>query len=224
MLAIFSMNSEKALKVNYFSLSDFCVKTSFDTKVDFEMLNKYSSLIPWRFKRSEGYVDDFDKLRCILSGILIYKSFGDAEKDVLYNKFNKPYFSNAKWNFNISHSGDYVVFVRDSEKVGIDIEKVLKENIDILNYPFNDSEKAFIGSDVAKLTKLWTIKESVFKASGIEESTEYRDIDVANSLNNGPISLSDVEYNIISECMDDYYISVATVKKYDKILLAKEKL
>lgn len=221
------MNDGKVIKVNYFKISDFCTwsdESAFNTKIDFDKVKKYSSLIPWRFERSKSYVEDIDRLRCILSGILIYKSFGDVCKEVLYNKLNKPYFDNSDWNFNISHSGDYVVFVRDTEKIGIDIERIKKENLDIIDHPFSDKEKEFIDNDIEKLTRLWTIKESVFKASGIEEAIEYRDIDVVDTLNNKQVCLFGTKYNIISEKVDDYYLSVASLKEYERIALIKENL
>ena len=221
------MDNEKIIRVNRFDICDFCIegdKTLSNTKIDFYKVKKYSSLIPWRFKRSESYVEDIDRLRCILSGILIYKSFGDAEKDILYNKYKKPYFTNPEWNFSISHSGRYVVFVRDTEKIGIDIEKISKESFDIFDYAFNDKEKEIVGNDIEKLTKFWTMKESLFKASGIEEPIEFRDIDVSDFLNNMKNGLTYAKYNIISEKIGDYFISIASIKKYDKMDLIKENL
>lgn len=225
MLAIFYMSKDNIIKISYFNIHDFFVNAGpgiFDTKIDFDQLKDYSVLIPWRFKKSESYIQDIDKLRCILSGILIYKSFGKVEEKIRYNKYGKPYFENKEWNFSISHSGDYVLFVRDTEKIGIDIEKICDENIDILEYSFNDREKAIIGSDVTKLTKLWTRKESIYKASGLEEMIEFRDIDVTDSLDNMPIELIKRKYNVISDRIDDYYVSIASIKKYQKMLFLKE--
>ena len=223
-LAIFNMDKSKVIKVHYFNICDFYDKSVDrlnDRQIDLGLVKKYLSFIPWRFKRSESYVNDIDKLRCILSGILIYKSFGIEEKNILYNKYNKPYFNNPGWNFSISHSGDYVLFVRDSQKIGIDIEKICDKNMDILDYSFNDDEKKFIDDDIIKLTRLWTIKESVFKASGTEEPIEFRDISVVD---NAKVSLFNTKYNIISEKIDDYYISIASIEKYDGMSFFKEVL
>ena len=225
MLTIFYMNRKNIIKVNYFDICDFCEKSDDEhpiIRVNFDKVKKYSSLIPWRFEKSSDFVEDVDKLRCILSGILIYKSFGAEEKNILYNKYNKPYFDNSEWNFSISHSGDYVVFVRDKQKIGIDIEKICDENMDILDYSFNEAEKEFIAGDITKLTKLWTIKESIFKASGTEEPIEFRDIDVGKSLNNMKERLFGEEYNIINKKIDNYYISIASIKEYDRMSFMKE--
>lgn len=227
MLTIFYMNRKNIIKVNYFDICDFCDKSDGEhsiMRVNFDKVKKYSLLIPWRFEKSNDFVEDVDKLRCILSGILIYKSFGVEEKNILYNKYNKPYFDNPEWNFSISHSGDYVVFVRDKQKIGIDIEKICDENMDILDYSFNEAEKEFIAGDITKLTKLWTIKESIFKASGTEEPIEFRDIDVGNSLNNMKERLFGEEYNIINKKIDNYYISIASIKEYDRMSFMKEVL
>lgn len=227
MLTIFYMNRKNIIKVNYFDICDFCEKSDDEhsiIRVNFDKVKKYSSLIPWRFEKSNDFVEDVDKLRCILSGILIYKSFGVEEKNILYNKYNKPYFDSPEWNFSISHSGDYVVFVRDKQKIGIDIEKICDENMDILDYSFNEAEKEFIAGDITKLTKLWTIKESIFKASGTEEPIEFRDIDVRNSLNNMKERLFGEEYNIINKKIDNYYVSIASIKEYDRMSFMKEVL
>ena len=50
------------------------------------------------------------------------------EKEILIEKLSKSEFENKKmWNFNLSHSGDYVVLIISDVEVGIDIQEPRSE-------------------------------------------------------------------------------------------------
>eukprot|EP01080_Neovahlkampfia_damariscottae_P001695 gene1695-464_t len=100
------------------------------------------------------------------------------EIEIKRSHLNKPYIiSNdlPNLNFNISHSGDCVVYVIcDENPVGIDVEKVEKK-------PKNCSDEDFFSyfthcftkkewQEIKKLDDFftyWTLKESFIKTSGL---------------------------------------------------------
>ncbi len=74
--------------------------------------------------------------------------------------------------FNISHSGEIVMFAYGGAPVGCDIERVTTAHLDIMRRVFTESEQSYINSakDLSdrdrRFFRLWTIKESCLKMSG----------------------------------------------------------
>lgn len=197
------------INVKYFDIKEY----------NMEMLYSFSKVIPLRFEKSSTYLSEKSKLQCILGGILIYQNMGNIESDILYNRYGKPYLKEENKFFNISHTGDYVVFVKDNQEIGIDIERVNERNINIIKYAFNDKEIKLINADIKKLTKLWTIKEAVYKASGADRFIDFKSIDTSKEIE---IEYNDDRYNVIGCEVDGCWLSVASIKKYEKIKMIKE--
>ena len=182
--------------------------------------------IPRRYSDSLEFLSEDARNSSLLAGILIYNNLGVEEDELKNNSLNKPYIENGLY-FNVSHSKEYIVFVKSEGKIGIDIELIDENNMSILDYVFNKSEKEYIenGKDdfscIERLTKLWTIKESLFKASGTEERIEPRDIVVSNEKR---ICFLDNTYNVCSLKEFGHIISVSSVVKYEKIKLVEDKI
>ena len=87
-----------------------------------------------------------------------------------FDKFNRPFIPNIRFDFNISHSGKYVVCASStSYKVGLDIEKI--SFIDLSDFVAHllPVERGMIESSTRGLTELffvWTKKEAVIKGDG----------------------------------------------------------
>ena len=173
--------------------------------------------IPKRYAMSQNYKSEESRNLTLLSGIMIYNNLKVSEDEIKYNKLKKPYVENGPF-FNVSHSKEYVVFVKSEKEIGIDIEFINEKNMSILDFAFNEEEKKYILSEkdrtsVEKLTKIWTIKESLFKASGSEKYVEPKNID---SINCGK------KYNIYSMKFLNYIVSVASIEKYDSVKLVED--
>ncbi|MCO5248911.1 MAG: 4'-phosphopantetheinyl transferase superfamily protein [Chitinophagales bacterium] len=85
------------------------------------------------------------------------------------SKKEKPYFQNADFHFNISHSGEYVVLALHDTTIGIDIEKERNVKIDLFHKQFNTQEFQQIKSSSNPLQQFfhfWSIKEAAIKADG----------------------------------------------------------
>lgn len=88
------------------------------------------------------------------------------------NAFGKPYFEDINLNFNISHSGDWVICAISDSEVGCDIEKIQSADLKIAKQFFCADEYLHI-SQQASVTererlfyRYWTLKESFIKATG----------------------------------------------------------
>lgn len=126
------------------------------------------------------YVFFKDRVRCLLGKIMVcrrYLETGYTPDEFELNWYrdinNKPHLTGWK-TFNISHSGNYVVYAETSEKVlfGVDIEWI-DGNIEIeeLVTFFCKEEQEFILKNQqdkrAAFFDVWTRKEALLKASGI---------------------------------------------------------
>lgn len=121
-----------------------------------------------------------DKIRALIGELLIKtiitETFGITSKNIIFNKneFCKPYLKNYEsFNFNISHSGEYVVCAIDDKPIGIDIEQIKHiEYKDIAERFFSTSEleyiiKADLCNKLKKFYEIWTLKESYIKCCGM---------------------------------------------------------
>ncbi len=88
-----------------------------------------------------------------------------------YNKFGKPYLRHAKLRFNVSHSGNYILYeIAEAANVGIDVEEC-KRTIDFLSTAKNFlSENEYhkfltVAPSERRLTfyRFWTRKEAILK-------------------------------------------------------------
>ena len=211
--------------------------------------------IPKRYAESFSYKSEESRILMLLSGIMIYNNLHIEEDSIRYNKLKKPYLESGSF-FNVSHTKDIVVFAKSDNKIGIDIETINEKNKNILDYAFNDNEKEYVlnGNDnfsfIERLTKLWTIKESLFKASGSEKYVEPKGInayakmktsnaiDIVNNVDDtekiynkedlfveiSRMSFLDEEYNVYSFRWLCYMVSLASIKAYDCIKISKDKI
>jgi len=117
-------------------------------------------------KDKERYVVSKFCLRTLLSSFLNVPA---SEIDFIAHTHKKPTVKGLE--FNISHTGDYVLIAISPKPVGIDIE-YLNHEFDfksILDITFSKKEIDFIGDkniDPTNFYVMWTRKEALLKASG----------------------------------------------------------
>ena len=96
----------------------------------------------------------------------------------------KPYLAGERYQFSISHCGDYAAaIVSRTHRVGVDVEETKDKIIRIKDkYLSPGEQKLFIPDpatpDSRLLTLLWSAKESVFKWYGAGEVDFRRDINL----------------------------------------------
>lgn len=127
-------------------------------------------------KKIKRYKFKNDKILSLGAAILLdigLKRIGERNIKIIHNDYGKPYFKDfEKINFNISHSGEYVVCCFSDKEIGVDIEKIRNHNIEIAKSFFCETEfnyiKKFNGYEQSKaFLRLWTMKESYVKKIGV---------------------------------------------------------
>jgi 4'-phosphopantetheinyl transferase len=145
-----------------------------------EKLDNTCSVFDLEKKRKiEKFVHKKDKIRTLIGEILIRtiicEDLSISNRNITFkkNKYGKPYLIGYhNFQFNISHSEDYVVCAIDNKPIGIDIEKIKPiEYKEIAQSFFSMSEFGYIvkedlNNQVKKFYEMWTLKESYIKCTG----------------------------------------------------------
>lgn len=196
-------------------------------------------IIPKTFELVRDFKSDKVREQTLLSKYMIVTNLNCKEDDIYYNALKKPYVKN-KLYFNISHSKEYIVFVNSTNEIGIDIEHIGKKNLNILEHAFTKSEIGFIKNDgsimndkESRLILLWTIKESLFKASGANKYIDPKNVEVdlnevckkdidGKEIIETFVSFMGKNYYVYSFKYIDYIISVASTDTYKDIELVHQ--
>jgi len=165
--------------------------TYFNSKIEDTQWKRYITKVPNdiqnrinKFKRWEDRHASLLGKLLLLKGLEKYGVNYLSLSNLSYNKFGRPSLG-ALIDFNISHSGEYVVCAfTDQGKVGIDIEKI--NNISLLDFNrfmADDEWHDIMSHDPPheKFYDYWTIKESVMKAYGKGLSIPLKDICIKNN-------------------------------------------
>ncbi|MBB6714148.1 4'-phosphopantetheinyl transferase family protein [Clostridium gasigenes] len=125
------------------------------------------------------FVNKNDKIQTIVADILIrdqlIKKFNIRNENISFNKntYGKPYVEKIQnFNFNISHSGEFVVVAISEHEIGIDIEKINSiEYFDIAKNFFSNEEVRYIicpneQESLERFYEVWTLKEAYIKFNG----------------------------------------------------------
>jgi 4'-phosphopantetheinyl transferase len=145
-----------------------------------ENLDKLCLLIDSEKKcKIKKIINKKDKISTLIGEIvirtLIIEKLRISNKYIKLNKnqYGKPYLKDyPNFNFNISHSGDFVVCAIDNNPIGIDIEEVKYiEYEDIAKNFFTAHEFDYITKDdsfnsLSRFYEIWTLKESFVKCCG----------------------------------------------------------
>jgi 4'-phosphopantetheinyl transferase len=155
------------IEVNYIRLE------SGDTGVYFKRL--LEALPQTHQKTALRYHRTEDQMRFVLARhltLLSLQQFGYPADSLLLlqkDKFNRPYINN-RIDFNITHSGVYVICAINSEgKIGIDVEEIHPIQTDEFEGQFHPNEKLLLHQSKNPLHQfyhIWTKKEAVCKAHG----------------------------------------------------------
>lgn len=119
--------------------------------------------------------NSWDRKQSVFAEMLLrygmWKEIGISNVKINYNQF-KPYIEEA-WDldFSYTHSGKWVVCAISNNKIGVDVQKIFPNYIDIARRTFSKAE----ADTLKKMTglikeeyfyKLWVLKESYVKCIG----------------------------------------------------------
>ncbi len=145
------------------------------SKLDFDQLCR---VMPNRIKKAKKFIRTSDRLMCIGAGALLHSLTKIPEYKIRKNSFGKPYVD-EKLFFSLSHSGNFAACAISNFPIGIDIEEISENNLDIMTSVFTNNEISWLNLDPLKyFHSLWSVKESVFKAigTGITENPKVLDV------------------------------------------------
>ena len=152
--------------------------------------------------RLKRFVKIDDAYRSLIGDLLIrfalkerYGSI-DRELKIETNDFGKPFlWEYPSFQYNVSHSGEYVVCVVHDEAVGVDIEYIGPYDLHLAKELFKEEEyQDLLNANDDRLGAfydIWTLKESYVKAVGEGLSKPLKDFSMKKH-NNGFIHVTDV--------------------------------
>ena len=122
-----------------------------------------------RFKRWQDRNASLLGKILLLEGLKQYGYSPDCLKKLSYSPYNRPFLDDSI-DFNISHSGEYVVCaINNDGRVGIDIER--KKSLNFAEFrsymtPEEWNTMKEVPDQLEYFYELWTVKESVIKGEG----------------------------------------------------------
>jgi len=166
--------------------------------------------VPERLERAGQFRFEADRLRCLGAGILLSEILGITEEQLCITAEGKLFLPGDERKFNLSHSGDYVVLAVSDREVGVDIEKQDDRHLDVAKRVFQTGELAWMAEDpVKRFFCLWSLKESVMKATGLGFKLPPESFSVLSLLEGDPISVSGKTYRACSpDMVPGYGLSV----------------
>lgn len=108
-----------------------------------------------------------DQRRSLVAGLLLRKVFGVAADTIQISSHGKPFIPQGV-EFNLSHSGEYVILGVSSHPLGVDIQRPVS-SLSSVRRVFTLEEQQWLSIQPNVETaflRLWTAKESVMKMTG----------------------------------------------------------
>ncbi len=137
------------------------------TKTDINSLKEINSLSDYRREKAERIVHEKDRAQSVTAGLLLEKFFKGNK--IKTGEYGKPYIEGGP-EFNLAHSGEYVILAIGDSAVGCDIERMKKiDYLRVGRVVLTENELTAIeNADDARslFYEFWTKKESFIKLTG----------------------------------------------------------
>ncbi len=152
-------------------------------------------LFPKRMQQASGIRREKEFLRRAGACLLMWKAAGVAGESFLeYTAYGKP-FARGCPEFNLSHSGNYIVLAAGKEPVGIDIEKMDPKRLKVAARVLTEEESDWVCHDPRRrFFTVWTFKESLLKTTGEGLRVNPATISVLPLIQNGKIRKDGLDY------------------------------
>ncbi|WP_157494246.1 4'-phosphopantetheinyl transferase family protein [Fulvivirga imtechensis] len=166
--------------------------TSFKEPLEQDLMSEYLSLLsPELRERNSRFLRWQNRHEHLLGKLLLIEALRmyGVERNIWdyirYNSYQRPYLTLPGYDFNVSHSGDFVVCaIGKNIRLGIDIEenrKVNFKNFHSLMTPGQWDEINRANNPLKEFYRYWTIKESVIKADGRGFAISLDELEVKNN-------------------------------------------
>ncbi|WP_445669178.1 4'-phosphopantetheinyl transferase family protein [Lysinibacillus sp. FSL R7-0073] len=138
-----------------------------------EEWNAFNKMLPSHVQSNiRQYKQWQDRQRALLGNMLIRwallpfmdKAVFHITQDI-YGRPNVASHQHWEGDFNLSHSGDWIVLALTTNgRVGIDVEEIKPVNKDIMHYALSNQEfQMALHQPLHVFYELWTLKEALFK-------------------------------------------------------------
>lgn len=167
-------------------------------------------------KKVNRFRFDDDKKRTVAGEMLARKAISEIcsvpEEKILFGKTEKgkPFAAGLDIQFNISHSGNFVVCAADKKSIGVDIEEIRPVKLSVAKRVYTQTELFYLfgytptdnafdktpdSQMLVRFFELWTAKEAYLKYTGTGLVDNLKELSVDRN-------------NIICEKFGNYIISV----------------
>lgn len=185
--------------------------TKFDKELPSSQYQVYLNQLPIAFQeKNKKFVRWQDRHANLYGKLLLIKALDEngynktSLNDLEYTDYKRPYFK-GDFDFNISHSGQYVVCAFSKKTtIGIDIEKISVVDFHDFDRTMTSLQWQDIHSALEPYRSFfnyWTMKESIIKADGRGLSIPLKSI----SENNNIVSYKETKWYLNRFKIDDNY-------------------
>ena len=138
-------------------------------EVEYEKAYAYLSFS--RKTRINRLKQEKDKKRSLLGEILLKKLLEEEKVDayILSSDNGRPYLSDDSFYVSISHSGEMAAAAISEEPIGIDVERLRKIDLKLIERVCTEREAEYIkegDNPEFRFFEIWTAKEAYFKKQG----------------------------------------------------------
>lgn len=150
----------------------------------------FSSVSLYRKQKISALKNGKDKCRSLgaslaLNAALQLYGLRESAMEYVLGDQGKPMFRDyPEIHFSLSHSGDYAICSMGEQEIGNDIERVRPGKLRVAEHFFAEEEKAWLyqakrpEEQESRMFRIWTIKESFLKVTGLGMSLPLRDFTV----------------------------------------------
>lgn len=165
--------------------------------------------MPGRMERAGRYRFERDRLLCVGAGLLLLGVLGlRDEAELRYGAYGRPYAPGYP-DFNLSHSGEWCLLAVGEADIGVDIEKIDSANLGVAPMVCTAGEIAWMAeAPPERFHTLWTLKESVMKATGLGLNLPPNRFEVLPLCAGAPLSLRGRDWHASSGALGDCRYSV----------------
>lgn len=189
----------------------------------------YKTVSAQRQKKTDSFIFKKDKMLSLGAELVLIKAlsdFGVHDYEIGYAPYGKPYIKDSDIHFNLSHSEEKIMCAISGNPVGCDVEKITDIELEIAKRFFYTTEYSEISRFTQKchqnemFFRLWTLKESFMKATGLGMKLpldSFRidlsdEITVAHNVNKYKYYFKEFDFN------DGYrYAVCSTEKNFDTV-------
>lgn len=181
-----------------------------------------SALYPARREAVERFRNKRAACVSVAAGLLLQETverelgLKAPELQIGVGQQGKPYIMGCEhFQYNLSHSGEYVVLAYGAERLGIDIEQIRDKDLAVARRCFTEREYAYVvhgdeksdeeQEDVqTRFFRIWTMKESYLKLTGKGISVPLNSFEV----NPHALCVENTKYRFFTMRREEYYIAL----------------